>query len=131
MKCIEIINNCELNRIDFLVDRLEESLTEIHSLAQQEDIRSYTFLVLMINYCKYNKKNLVSKLSDFAAFISLNFFNYIEGMIQLSYFHQIEAIKNDPDNDNYKNTFLNFYYHHPDIEHDINFEKEIGGQGDA
>ncbi len=126
MNCFEIINTCDLNKIDILVDKLDDSLTEIHMLAQEEDIRSYVFLISMINYCKCNNKNLISKLSDAAAFISLNFFNDIEGMIQLSYFHQIDAIKNDPDNDDYKNTFRHFYYGHPDIEHDVEFEKEFG-----
>ncbi len=125
MKCIEIINNCDLNKIDFLVDRIDESIELIHMLAQEKDMRSYIFLVSMINYCKHNNENLISELSNFAAFISLNFFNYIEGMIKLSYFHQIEAIKNDPQNNEYKKTFIDFFYTHPDVDHDVEFEMKI------
>ena len=120
-----IIENCEFEKIKFLVENKEEAFAIIHTLAQKEDMRAYIFLVLMISYCKINKKDIVAELSNLAAFVSITFFNYIEGMILLSYNHQKEAIQYDSENIEYKRVFLDMYYTHPDVKHDVEFEVEI------
>ena len=125
MKYIEIIKKCEVDKIELLVNDVEEALVAIHKIAQEEDIRSYIVLVLMINYCKDKMQNFVAELSNFAAFISLTFFNYIEGMISLSYIHQKEAITYAPDNYEYKRIFFEIYCNHPDVDHDTVFESTI------
>ncbi len=121
-KCREIILNCDLNQVGLLVDRLDDALAEIHRLAQEEDIRSYVFLVAIIEYCKIHRKEAVPELLHMAAFITLIFFNYMEGMIPLSYQHQKEAILLAPENEEYKKVFMNMYIEHPDVDHDKEFE---------
>lgn len=122
----DIIKNCEFNRLESLINNKEETLRKLHKLAQEEDMRSYAFIVAMIEYCKFNnRKDIVAELSHFASFISLVFFNYIEGMISLGYAHQKEAIKYDPDNFKYKKAFLEMYYGHPDVKHDFDYEVKI------
>ena len=46
-------------------------------------------------------------------------------MPQLSYMHQKDAIEYDPDNREYKRVFLVGYCNHPDIEHDLEYEKYV------
>ena len=111
--------------MEYLIKNKDDTIKEIYELAINEDMRSYVFLVSMINYCKKNKLDLVAELSALAAFVSINFLNYIKGMLQLSYTHQKDAIEYDPDNWEYKRVFLTGYCKHPDIEHDLEYEKNI------